>query len=211
MIHIKRNLLKISYQINERAKLIAVSKYRSADETLQAIEAGHKIFGENKVQEAVQKWSEIRKKHSDVELHLIGALQTNKVKEAIKTFDVIEVVDREKLANALITEMKKQSKYPDCLIQVNTGEEPQKAGVLPKDADMFIKDCIEKGLPVKGLMCIPPVNEDPKPHFKMLRDLCNKHNLDICSMGMSGDYMQAIDCGATHVRIGTAIFGERAE
>ncbi len=209
MIHIKSNLLKISYQVNNEAELIAVSKYRTVDEILQAVEAGQKIFGENKVQEAMQKWPEIKEKHTDIELHLIGALQTNKVKEAVQTFDVIEVVDREKLANALVKEMNKQGKYPDCLIQVNTGSEPQKAGIFPENADRFIKWCIEKGLPIKGLMCIPPANEDPRPHFNMLKDLCNKHELEVCSMGMSGDYEDAIKCGATHIRVGTAIFGSR--
>ena len=209
MILIKRNLLKISYQVNEGVSLIAVSKYRTVDEILLAIDAGQKIFGENKVQEAMKKWPEIREKYPDIELHLIGALQTNKVKEAVKTFDVIEVVDREKLANALLKEMKRQDKYPDCLIQVNTGSESQKAGILPEQADTFISECIEMGLPIKGLMCIPPANEDPKPHFKILKEFCNRHSLDICSMGMSGDYEEAIKCGATHIRVGTAIFGPR--
>ena len=209
MIHIKQNLLKISYQVNNSAKLVAVSKYREVDEILQAVDAGQKIFGENKVQEAMSKWSKIREHHSDIELHLIGALQTNKAKEAVRTFDVIEVLDREKLANALIKEMKKQNKYPDCLIQVNTGNEPQKAGVSTDDADNFINECIDKGIPIKGLMCIPPADDAPEIHFKMLKELCNKHKLEICSMGMSNDYMKAIECGATHIRVGTAIFGKR--
>jgi pyridoxal phosphate enzyme (YggS family) len=209
MSNIKQNLLKISYQINKKAKLVAVSKYRSQDEIIEAIEEGQRIFGENKVQEAMQKWPTLKEKYGNIELHLIGALQSNKAKDAVKTFDVIEVIDREKLANTLLKEMQKQDRYPDCLIQVNTGSEPQKAGILPEDADKFIIDCINKGMPIKGLMCIPPANEEPAKHFEMLKSLCNKHNLQICSMGMSGDYEEAIKFGATHVRIGTAIFGQR--
>lgn len=212
MLHIKENLLRISYQVNKiskNANLIAVSKYKSSEEIIEAIKAGHRVFGENRVQESAQKWPAIIKEYPDIELHLIGALQTNKVKEAVALYNVIEVVDRPKLANALLKEMKKQNKYPACLIQVNTGQEPQKAGILPKDADDFIIKCINDGLPVKGLMCIPPASEDPKPHFTSLKELCNKHNLEICSMGMSSDYKEALSCGATHVRVGTAIFGKR--
>lgn len=214
MHQISENLLKISCQIKQaksNVTLIAVSKYRSTDEIIQAIKAGQMVFGENKVQEALHKWTDIKKHYPNIELHLIGALQTNKVSDAIKIFDKIQVVDRPKLAKALLKEMQKQNKYPKCLIQVNTGAEPQKAGVLANDADDFIKACIKDGLPIEGLMCIPPVEQDPTPHFKLLKNLCDKHNLPICSMGMSADYQEAIKCGATHIRVGTAIFGERPD
>jgi pyridoxal phosphate enzyme (YggS family) len=214
MTRIVKNLLKISCEIKQTASnitLIAVSKYRSTDEIIQAIKAGQMVFGENKVQEAIQKWTEIKQHYPNIELHLIGALQTNKVSDAVKIFDTIQVVDRPKLANALLKEMQKQNKYPKCLIQVNTGAESQKAGVLPENADDFIRQCIDDGLPIEGLMCIPPAEQDPKPHFNLLKSLCDKHKLPICSMGMSADYIEAIKCGATHIRVGTAIFGERAE
>jgi pyridoxal phosphate enzyme (YggS family) len=211
---ISKNLLKISCQIKQTASditLIAVSKYRSSDEIIQAITAGQMVFGENKVQEAMHKWTEIKQHYPNIELHLIGALQTNKVSDAVKIFDTIQVMDRPKLAQVLLKEMQKQNKYPKCLIQVNTGAEPQKAGVLPNDADDFITQCIKDGLPIEGLMCIPPAEENPTPHFKLLKNLCDKHNLPICSMGMSADYLSAIQHGATHIRVGTAIFGERPE
>lgn len=212
MKQIEKNLLKISYQIKQATSditLIAVSKYRSTDEIIQAITAEQMVFGENKVQEALHKWTDIKQHYPNIELHLIGALQTNKVSDAVKIFDTIQVVDRPKLAKVLLMEMQKQNKYPKCLIQVNTGAEPQKAGVLTENVDGFIKQCIDDGLPIEGLMCIPPAEQDPTPHFKLLKNLCDKHKLPICSMGMSADYEEAIKCGATHIRIGTAIFGER--
>ena len=183
-------------------------KWDNPDAT--ALDTGHRVFGENRVQEAAGKWPALRARYPDIVLHLIGPLQTNKVKDAVALFDVIETVDREKLARALADEFGRQGKRPDCYIQVNTGEEPQKAGVLPADIDGFIALCRDElGLPVRGLMCIPPVGEPPAPHFALLAEIAERHDLPVLSMGMSGDYEIAIAIGATHVRVGTAIFGER--
>ena len=190
--------------------LVAVAKTHPTEQILPALEAGHRIFGENRVQEAAMKWPPLRALYPDVQLHLIGPLQTNKVKEAVALFDVIETVDREKLARALAAEMARQDKHPHCYIQVNTGEEPQKAGVTPDEVDGFVALCRDElGLPVRGLMCIPPVDEPPAPHFALLAEIAERHDLAVLSMGMSGDYEIAIGLGATHVRVGTAIFGER--
>jgi hypothetical protein len=190
--------------------LVAVAKTHPAEQILPALEAGHRIFGENRVQEAATKWPPLRDRYPDVQLHLIGPLQTNKVKEAVALFDVIETVDREKLARALSAEMARQDRHPACYIQVNTGEETQKAGVTPDEVDGFVALCRDElGLPVKGLMCIPPVDEPPAPHFALLAQIAERHDLSVLSMGMSGDYEIAIGLGATHVRVGTAIFGER--
>ncbi|MCD6036087.1 MAG: YggS family pyridoxal phosphate-dependent enzyme [Rickettsiales bacterium] len=217
---IANNLLALQEHITTTARaasrpvsditLVAVSKTHPAEIILDALEAGQRVFGENRVQESLQKWPGLRAKFPDVELHLIGPLQTNKTPEAVALFDVIHTVDREKLAVALKTEMEKQGKYPKCLIQVNTGKEPQKAGILPEEANRFIPFCRDTlGLPVIGLMCIPPVEEDPTPHFTLLRTLASEHGLSELSMGMSGDYEAAIACGATYIRIGSAIFGQR--
>ncbi|GIK97947.1 MAG: YggS family pyridoxal phosphate enzyme [Alphaproteobacteria bacterium] len=190
--------------------LVAVAKTHPPEDILPALEAGHRIFGENRVQEAAAKWPALRARFPDIQLHLIGPLQTNKVKDAVALFDVIETVDREKLARALAAEMAVQGKRPDCFIQINTGEEPQKAGVVPEDADAFIALCRDElALPIRGLMCIPPVDEPPAPHFALLAEIAERHDLAGLSMGMSGDYEIAIGLGATHVRVGTAIFGER--
>jgi hypothetical protein len=190
--------------------LVAVAKTHPTEQILPALEAGHRIFGENRVQEVATKWPPLRACYPDIQLHLIGPLQTNKVKEAVALFDVIETVDREKLARALAAEMARQDKHPHCYIQVNTGEEPQKAGVTPDEVDGFVALCRDElGLPVKGLMCIPPVDEPPAPHFALLAEIAERHDLAVLSMGMSGDYEIAIALGATHVRVGTAIFGER--
>lgn len=191
-------------------RLVAVSKTQPAAVIRPALAAGHRRFGENRVQEAEGKWPTLRAEYPGIELHLIGPLQTNKVREAVALFDVIETVDRPKLARALAVEMTRSGRRPDCYVQVNTGEEPQKAGILPAEAETFVAACRdEHGLPVKGLMCLPPADEDPEPHFRMLRDLARRTGLAVLSMGMSGDFPAAIDCGATHVRIGTAIFGAR--
>lgn len=191
-------------------RLVAVSKTQPAAVIRPALAAGHRRFGENRVQEAEGKWPTLRAEYPGIELHLIGPLQTNKVREAVALFDVIETVDRPKLARALAVEMTRSGRRPDCYVQVNTGEEPQKAGILPAEAEAFVAACRdEHGLPVKGLMCLPPADEDPEPHFRMLRDLARRTGLAVLSMGMSGDFPAAIDCGATHVRIGTAIFGAR--
>ncbi len=190
--------------------LVAVAKTHPVEQILPALEAGHRVFGENRVQEAAAKWPALRAAHPDIQLHLIGPLQTNKVKEAVALFDVIETVDREKLARALAAEMDRQGKRPEVYLQVNTGEEPQKAGIAPQEVDGFVTLCRDElKLPVHGLMCIPPVDEAPAPHFALLAELAERHDLPVLSMGMSGDYEIAIGIGATHVRVGTAIFGDR--
>ena len=209
---IQSNIFKIKQQIAElssRTSLIAVSKHRTSDEIIEAINSGQQIFGENRVQETLSKWPMIKQQYPDVKIHLIGPLQTNKVKEAVSIFDVIEVVDRAKLCKALAKEMLLQNKTLDCLIQVNTGKEPQKAGIEPENTSAFIKYCAAEGLLIKGLMCIPPANEPPKKHFRILQNLAQENNLPVLSMGMSNDYIQAVQCGATHIRVGTAIFGVR--
>jgi PLP dependent protein len=194
----------------EDVQLVAVSKVQPPERVAAALAAGHRVFGENRVQEAKARWPEHRARHPDLRLHLIGPLQTNKVKEAVALFDVIETVDRPKLARALAEEMARTGRRPDCLIQVNTGEEPQKAGVLPAELDGLLALCRDElRLPVSGLMCIPPVEESPALHFALLADMAARHGLSVLSMGMSGDYETAIRYGATHVRVGTAIFGER--
>lgn len=190
--------------------LVAVSKTKSAAEITPALEAGQRVFGENRVQEAEAKWPALRAAFPGVELHLIGPLQTNKVKEAVALFDVIETVDRESLAVALAKEIARAGKAPRLYVQVNTGSEPQKAGVLPEDADAFIRACREThGLVIDGLMCIPPVEEPPSAHFALLGQIARRNGLSVLSMGMSADYDAAIQLGATHVRIGSAIFGAR--
>ncbi|MBF0562029.1 MAG: YggS family pyridoxal phosphate-dependent enzyme [Alphaproteobacteria bacterium] len=190
--------------------LVAVSKTHPAERVRVVLAAGQREFGENRVQEAQAKWPDLRREYPDVRLHLLGPLQTNKVAEAVALFDVIETVDRPKLALALARQMAQAGRRPDCYIQVNTGEEPQKAGVMPAEADAFIQACLkDHGLPVVGLMCIPPTGEAPAPHFAFLREIARRHGLATLSMGMSGDYLTAISLGATHVRIGTAIFGDR--
>ena len=192
--------------------LVAVAKGHGADRIRPALAAGHRVFGENRVQEAELKWPALRAEFPGVQLHLIGPLQTNKVKLAIGLFDVIETVDRPKLARELAKQMEKSGRRPACYIQVNTGAEAQKAGVPPEQADAFAAACRDEyGLPVAGLMCIPPLDEEPSLHFALLRDIARRNGLDGLSMGMSADYPVAIAFGATLVRIGTAIFGERVK
>lgn len=191
--------------------LVAVSKTNGEDAVRAARAAGQAVFGENKVQEAKAKFATLRGEFPDLRLHLVGPLQTNKVKDAVALFDVIESLDRPKLAEALATEMVAAGRRPDLLVQVNTGEEPQKAGVLPLEADAFIDDCVQRlGLPVVGLMCVPPQDEEPALHFALLREIARRHNLPFLSMGMSGDFPIAIRFDATHVRVGSAIFGARS-
>lgn len=189
--------------------LVAVSKTHGADAAAAAIAVGQRVFGENRVQEAREKWPGLRAAHPDLELHLLGPLQTNKVKEAVALFDVIQTVDRPKLAEALAAEMAKVGRRPRCLIEVNIGEEPQKAGVPPTEVAAFLDHCRELRLPVTGLMCIPPVGEEPAPHFALLAETARRLGLSEVSMGMSADYVIAIRFGATMVRVGTAIFGSR--
>jgi hypothetical protein len=190
--------------------LVAVSKTHSAGRIRPALDAGHRIFGENRVQEAEGKWPALKADYPDVRLHLIGPLQSNKARHAVRLFDVVETVDRPKLARALAQAMDNEGCRPDVFIEVNTGEEAQKHGIPPGEADAFIRACVEDfRLPVKGLMCIPPIGEEPSLHFALLREIARRNGLDELSMGMSADYPIAVRFGATIVRVGTAIFGER--
>jgi hypothetical protein len=191
--------------------LIAVTKTHDANAIRPVLDAGHRTFGENRVQEAMGKWPALRDTYENIELHLIGPLQSNKTAEAVATFDAIHSLDRPKLAHALKAELAKTAKPMALFIQVNTGEEPQKAGIAPQDTAAFTKLCRDElGLPVKGLMCIPPNGENPAPHFALLQKLARENDLPLLSMGMSGDFENAIKFGATHVRVGSAIFGERS-
>jgi pyridoxal phosphate enzyme (YggS family) len=191
------------------AHLIAVSKVQPLERVVAVLEEGHRVFGENKVQEAAGKWPDLKEKFDGVELHLIGPLQTNKTRQAIGLFDVIHSVDRPKLARAIARIAEEEGHCPRLFIQVNTGEEDQKAGVLPRDLEELVALCRELNLPVEGLMCIPPSDEEPSLHFALLAKLAKKHGFDGLSMGMSGDFERAIAQGATYVRVGSAIFGER--
>jgi PLP dependent protein len=190
--------------------LVAVSKTHPTATVRQALVAGHRVFGENRVQEAEAKYPGLREEFPDLALHLIGPLQTNKVRDALAICDVIESVDRPRLAQVLAREMDHSGRRPPCLIEVNTGEEPQKAGIMPAEADGFIIECRDRlGLPIIGLMCVPPIDEEPAPHFALLREIARRNELKVLSMGMSADFEKAIRFGATHVRVGTAIFGAR--
>lgn len=194
----------------DQIELVAVSKTHPAAAIEAAIAAGQRVFGENRVQEAQHKYPALKAEHAGLRLHLIGPLQTNKVRTAMELFDVIQTVDRPRLAEAIAAEREKKGNCPELYVQVNTGEEPQKAGVLPRDADELIALCRDRlGLPVRGLMCIPPVAEEPSPHFALLREVARRNGLDGLSMGMSADFAVAIRLGATVVRVGSAIFGER--
>ena len=190
-------------------KLIAVSKVQPNEKVEAVLKEGHRCFGENRVQEAQSKWPSFKENYENVELHLIGPLQTNKARQAFELFDVIQTLDRPKLAKFLANLTQEKGFCPSLFVQVNTGEEQQKTGVLPKDLDVFIKDCQSMDLRIDGLMCIPPLNEEPALHFSLLRKMQERNNLRFLSMGMSSDYESAIMFGATHVRIGSAIFGER--
>jgi len=192
--------------------LVAVSKTFPAEAIEPVLAAGQRVFGENYVQDAKAKWPELRQRYPDAEVHMIGPLQSNKAKEAVALFDVIETLDRPSLARELQKEIQKAggTRAPRFLVQVNTGAEPQKGGVLPEEADAFIKVCCEQyGLAVEGLMCIPPADEPPAPHFALLTTIARRNGLKVISMGMSADYPVAIAMGATHVRVGSAIFGSR--
>ncbi|WP_135501030.1 YggS family pyridoxal phosphate-dependent enzyme [Roseovarius aestuariivivens] len=190
-------------------KLIAVSKVQPLERVEAVLDAGHRIFGENRVQEAAGKWPDFRARYDGIELHLIGPLQTNKARQALELFDVIHSVDRPKLAKTLARLAQEEGKCPPLFVQVNTGEEAQKAGVLPKEADAFIAECRDLDLSLEGLMCIPPVDEEPSLHFALLAKIAERNGLSGLSMGMSSDFERAISLGATHVRVGSAIFGER--
>ena len=217
---VKENLSAILARIDAARKaaiapapsttLVAVTKTHGAERIRPALTAGHRVFGENRVQEAAGKWPALKAVHPDIELHLIGPLQTNKVKDAVQLFDVIETLDRPKLAHALAAEVARSSRSPRLFVQVNTGEEPQKAGVAPTQASELLATCRDLNLSIAGLMCIPPLDQAPAPHFALLREIARAQGLTELSMGMSDDFESAIRFGATHVRIGTAIFGPRA-
>jgi pyridoxal phosphate enzyme (YggS family) len=197
-------------RVPDNVTLVAVSKTHPAATVRQALVAGHRVFGENRVQEAEAKYPKLREEFPNLALHLIGPLQSNKVRDALSIFDVIESVDRPRLAQVLAKEMDHSGRRRPCLIEVNTGEEPQKAGILPAEADGFVIECRDRlGLPVIGLMCVPPIDEEPALHFALLREIARRNELKVLSMGMSADYEKAIRFGATHVRVGTAIFGAR--
>lgn len=217
---IAKNLLSVIQSIKNAAtnvernpadvSLVAVSKTHSAETIQLALNTGYRVFGENKVQEAEEKWPDLKSAYPDATLHLIGPLQSNKTKRAVQLFDVIETVDRIKIAKALAREMDAQNIHPECYIQVNTGEEPQKTGVLPADVDAFIKQCRDElKLPIVGLMCIPPAEDNPSLHFGLLSEMAKRNGLHNLSMGMSSDFETAVEFGATSVRVGTAIFGSR--
>ena len=217
---IAKNLLSVIQSIKNAAtnvernpadvSLVAVSKTHPAETIQLALNTGYRVFGENKVQEAEEKWPDLKSAYPDATLHLIGPLQSNKTKRAVQLFDVIETVDRIKIAKALAREMDAQNIRPECYIQVNTGEEPQKTGVLPADVDAFIKQCRDElKLPIVGLMCIPPAEDNPSLHFGLLSEMAKRNGLHNLSMGMSSDFEIAVEFGATSVRVGTAIFGSR--
>ena len=191
-------------------QLVAVSKVQPLERITAVLDEGQRLFGENKVQEAESRWPALKTRYAGVSVHLIGPLQTNKVKAAVGLFDAIHSVDREKLARKLADLAQTRGASPELFVQVNTGAEPQKAGVLPDAAEAFVASCRAMDLPVVGLMCIPPADDDPAPHFALVADLARRVGLSGLSMGMSGDFEAAIAAGATHVRVGSAIFGERA-
>ncbi|GGA97209.1 YggS family pyridoxal phosphate-dependent enzyme [Allosediminivita pacifica] len=193
----------------EDVELIAVSKVQPEDRVRAVLEEGQRVFGENKVQEAQTRWPPFQQEFEGISLHLVGPLQSNKTRQAMEFFDAIHSVDRPKLANTLARLAQEIGHCPELFVQVNTGEEEQKAGVMPGDADAFIAECRSLDLPIRGLMCIPPVEETPSLHFSLLAKIAERNGLAGLSMGMSGDFEEAISFGATHVRVGSAIFGER--
>jgi len=201
--------LSASGRAENDVSLVAVSKVQPNERVEAILSAGHRVFGENRVQEAASKWPDFRTCFENIELHLLGPLQSNKVNQALDLFDVIQSVDRPKLARKLADAVQAKGKCPDLFIQVNTGEEDQKAGVIPADADTFIQECRGMDLPLSGLMVIPPVDEEPALHFALLAKIAERNGLTGLSMGMSADFETAIRMGATHIRVGSALFGER--
>ena len=193
-----------------QVQLIAVSKVQPNARVEQVLEQGHKVFGENRVQEAAGKWPAFRARFDAIDLHLLGPLQTNKARQAVELFDTIHSLDRPKLASTLARLAQETGRCPDLFVQINTGKEPQKAGIMPEDADTFIDSCRDLDLPVQGVMCIPPVDETPALHFALLAKIAQRNGLSGLSMGMSADFEMAIGFGATHVRVGSAIFGARS-
>ena len=214
--NIKNTITELQRSLNDSPatipKLVAVSKRQPQYKIDESLSSGQRVFGENRVQEAQRRWKHLRPEYPDLTLHLIGPLQTNKAADAVALFDVIEVVDRSKLAKILAVEMTRQNRHLPCFVQVNTGEEPQKAGVMPGEADEFIRFCSKDcGLDVVGLMCIPPADEEAAMHFALLREMAKRNDLPELSMGMSLDFEEAIAFGATSVRVGSAIFGAREQ
>ena len=192
-------------------KLIAVSKVQPNERIEAVLEQGHRIFGENRIQEAQSKWPDFKERFEGIELHIIGPLQTNKTRAAMELADCIHTLDRTKLATTMARIAQELGKCPELFVQVNTGDEPQKSGVSPKETQAFVKECLDMDLPVKGLMCIPPVNEEASLHFALLKNIAEDCGLSDLSMGMSSDFEKAISFGATHVRVGSAIFGDRVK
>ena len=192
-------------------KIIAVSKVQPNERVKAVLESGHRVFGENRIQEAQSKWPDFKKKYNDVELHIIGPLQTNKARVAMELADSIHTVDRPKLSKTIARIAQEIGKCPELFVQVNTGEEEQKSGVLPRHTEAFVKECLGMDLPIKGLMCIPPIDEEASLHFALLRNISEDCGLKYLSMGMSGDFEKAISFGATHIRVGSAIFGDRVK
>ena len=190
-------------------KVIAVSKVQPLERIISVLDQGHRIFGENRIQEAHSKWPELKEKYGEVELHIIGPLQTNKTRLAMELSNTIHTLDREKLAKNIARLAQEMGKCPDLFVQVNTGEEKQKSGISPSETGSFVKECLSMDLPVKGLMCIPPINEEASLHFALLKNISENCGLQFLSMGMSADFEKAISFGATHVRVGSAIFGDR--
>lgn len=192
-------------------KLIAVSKVQPIERVIQVLDQGHRSFGENRIQEAHSKWPDLKAKYDGVDLHVIGPLQTNKTRVAMELADSIHTVDRSKLAKNIARIAQEIGKCPELFVQVNTGEEKQKSGVIPAETEVFVTECLKMDLPVNGLMCIPPVDEEVSLHFSLLKKLAENCGLEKLSMGMSGDFEKAISFGATHVRVGSAIFGDRVK
>ena len=206
---IAENICAIKDSLPGNVQLVAVSKKQPKERILEALGAGQRVYGENRVQEAYEHWNDLRDQYSDLALHLIGPLQTNKVPDALALFDVIQTIDRPKLVDVLATEIEKTGKNIECYIQVNTGEEDQKSGILPGGLKKLLQYCQEKKLNITGLMCIPPADEPPALHFALLKNLAEENHLKNLSMGMSGDYKKALALGATHIRLGTSVFGTR--
>ncbi len=207
---IQQTEVNFSRSVGE-TKLIAVSKVQPNNRIKSALDQGHRIFGENRVQEAQSKWPAFKEKYEDVELHIIGPLQTNKTRAAMELADSIHTVDRPKLATTMARIAQELGRCPELFVQVNTGDEQQKSGVLPNETDSFVKECLGMDLPVKGLMCIPPIYEEASLHFALLKKISENCGLKYLSMGMSADFEKAISFGATHIRVGSAIFGERVK
>ena len=212
LVEIKNRILQTEIKFQRTVgstKLIAVSKVQPNNRVETVLEEGHRIFGENRIQEAQKKWPRFKEQYENVELHIIGPLQTNKTRSAMELSDSIHTLDRIKLAKSMARIAQELGKCPNLFVQVNTGDEEQKTGVSPKDTEIFVKECLDMDLPVKGLMCIPPVHEEASLHFALLKKLSENCGLKYLSMGMSADFQKAISFGATHIRVGSAIFGER--